>query len=175
MKATIVKVSYLGLWLALAGAVVYFAMAQGYSLWLAAVLVYVLFVLVNGTLSYRFRARELRQEGRVPPPFLTYLFFPKPLKLGGDVAVPRPLRLLLGIVVFLGGVFFVATGVLILVNLDLSTVVHRTGAVTMLVAFAVLGLAISYVGWRVLVVKDGDRLFGSSTAHGVDAPKRGRV
>jgi hypothetical protein len=172
MKATALKVAYLALWLAIAGAVVYFAMAQGYSLWLAAALIYVLFVLVNGTLAYRFRARELRQEGRVPPPFLTYLFFPKPFKLGDHVAVPRPLRLLMGIVVFVGGLFFVVTGVLILVNLNLATSAHPAGVVTMLVVFAVLGLAISYVGWRVLVVKDGDRLFGSSTAHGVDAPKR---
>jgi hypothetical protein len=159
MTPTVIKGAYLALWVALAAGVMYAVMAAGYSFWLAAGLAYVLFFLVNGSLAYRYRARQLKQQGVRPPPFLKYLFFPQPVSFTSPVAVPRPVRVLLGAVILVGGALFVAAGGLILAKLDFSSLAHPVGAVFMLLALAVLGLAIGYVGLRLIVVQNDEPLF----------------
>jgi hypothetical protein len=159
MSPTAIKALYLAAWLGVAVVVIHLAMAAGHSFWLAALLAYAIFFFVNGSLAYRVRARQLREQGEQPPPFLVYLLFPRSFSLREKVRVPRPVRLVLGIVIIVGGVFFVATGTLILANLDFSKIAHPLGAVVMLVALSVLGLAIAFVGWRLMVVKNEDPLF----------------
>ena len=141
-------------------------MAEGYSFWLAAAVAYFLFFLVNGSLAYHVRARQFRERGKRPPPFLGYLFFPKPIDFRERIEVPRAVRLLLGVGILVGGVGFVVVGFVLLANLDLSQSAHPLGAVVMLLAFSVLGLAIAYVGWRLMVARNEDALFGRSKADG---------
>jgi hypothetical protein len=159
MTATVVKGLYLALWVAIATAGIYAAIAAGHPFWLGAALTFALFFFVNGSLAYFFRARQLRLQGEQPPPFLVYLFRPAPLQYKSRVAVPRPLRLLLGVVIFIGGAFFVLIDVLMLTNLDFSRIPHPVGAVIMLFVLPVLGLAIAYVGFRLMVMKGEDPLF----------------
>jgi hypothetical protein len=78
----------------------------------------------------------------------------------------------LGAVLLIGGSFFVLTGGVILANLDLSKVPHPVGAVVMLLLLSVLGLAIAYVGVRLIVVKKDDLLLKrtkSSQTSDIDA------
>ena len=82
--------------------------------------------------------------------------FSKKLKL------PRPFRVILGLVVVAGGALFTLTGGLLLANFDFSKAAHPLGAVVGLFLLLVLGLAIGYVGFRVIVVKNDDPLFGRS-------------
>ena len=162
MSRTIVAGAYLALWVAVAAGVIYAVSTAGHSFWLGAVLAFVLFFVVNGFLAYRLKSRQLRQQGEQPPPFLAYLFFPKPFSFSKKLKLPRPFRVILGLVVVAGGALFTLTGGLLLANFDFSKAAHPLGAVVGLFLLLVLGLAIGYVGFRVIVVKNDDPLFGRS-------------
>ena len=157
MSATVIKIVYLGLLVAIVATVMYIATAVGLSLWLAAVLAFAIFFFVNGSLAYVSRARQLRGQGEQPPRFLVYLFYPRPFS--SAVAMPRALRVLLGVVILAGGGLFVITGGLILTNLDFSRIPRPIGAVAMLLVLAILGLAFAYVGYRLIIIKNEDSLF----------------
>jgi hypothetical protein len=162
MSKTIIAGAYLALWVAMAAGVIYAVSAAGHSFWLGAVLAFVLFFVVNGFLAYRLKSRQLRLQGEQPPPFLTYLFFPKPFSFSEKLKLPRPFRAILGLVVLVGGTLLALTGGLLLANLDFSKAAHPLGAVFGLLLLLALGLAIGYVGFRVIVVKNDDPLFGRS-------------
>jgi hypothetical protein len=155
VKATAVAI-FIGVWVAIAAAVIYLVSAAGYSFWVGAAAACVLFFLVNGSVAYRFRARQLRQQGMEPPPFLVYLFFPKPINFKERVALPRPFRVLLGIVILIGGAFLVLAGIGLLFALDLSKVPHPVGAVIGLVVLATIGVGSLYVGVRLMVMKNDE-------------------
>src|SRR2546426_11320328 len=112
--------------------------------WIAVIVIVVGLLVLNAALAYRYRSRQLRSQGQEPPPFLVYLFFPRPFKLTSPVWAPRPVRLFLGGVLLISGIFFVLTGGVILANLDLSKLPHPVGAVVMLLLLSALGLAIAY-------------------------------
>jgi len=156
MNPTVIRGAYLALWALVAAAVMYGVIAAGYSFWLAALLAYLLFFFVNGSLAYRYRARKLRQQGEEPPPFLVYLFFPKRVNFKDRVPLPRPFRILLGIFVFVGGGFLVLTGILLLFTLNPSQVPHPVGAVIALCVLAGIGVGIVYVGVRLIVMKNDE-------------------
>jgi hypothetical protein len=152
--------AYLGLWVAIAAAAIYFTVAAGYPFWLGAVGAYLLFSLASGSLAYRARAKKLIEQGEKPPPFLKYLFFPKPFSLRDKIAMPRLFRVLLGVVLLLpGGAFIAAAGGLLLVKLDYSTVPHPAAAAVALLFLAATGLGSMYVGYRLVVVKEDEPLF----------------
>jgi membrane protein implicated in regulation of membrane protease activity len=155
VKAIAVTI-FIGVWGAIAVAVIYFASVTGYSFWVGAAVACALFFLVNGSVAYRFRARQLRQQGKEPPPFLVYLFYPKPINFKERVALPRPFRVLLGIVILIGGAFLVLTGTVLLFTLDLSKVPHPVGAVIALVVLASVGVGSLYVGVRLVVMKNDE-------------------
>jgi hypothetical protein len=119
---------------------------------------YLLFIFVNGSLAYRFRAQQLRREGKQPPSYLWYLFFPKGLR--HTVVVPRLLRVLLGIVISVGGVLFVIGGTLMLKELEFSFILHSIRALAAVGVFFVLGLAFAFVGFRLMIVENDEPLFG---------------
>ena len=148
---------YLAFWAALAVLAIYIFD----SVWLGAGLAYAVFFLVNGTLAYVHRSRQLRSQGLPPPPVLVFLFSPSARSFKSDVAVPKALRLLLGAVVLLGGAAFAVLGALFLATVDFSTVPSPLGARVMLAVFCALGLAFCYVGFRLLVLKNDERLFPS--------------
>ena len=124
--------------------------------WIAVIAVAAGLFVLNAVFAYRYRSRQIRSQGQEPPPFLKYLFFPKPLP--DRVPMPKPVRVFFGIVIFVGGGLFVAAGVLILANLDLSKLSHPVGAIVMLLLLSALGLVIAYVGVRLMVMKNDDSL-----------------
>jgi hypothetical protein len=85
------------------------------------------------------------------------------------VKVPWPIRILLGVVVLVGGVAFAAVGLMFLVVRDWADAPHPIGLLVLQVLLLVMGLAFAYVGMRVLAVKDGDRMLspGASRIGGV--------
>jgi len=128
--------------------------------WLTVIAIVMVLFVGNAALAYRYRSRKLRSEGNEPPSFLVYLFFPKASSFKEPVPFPRPLRALVGAVVFIGGAFFVLTGGLILFNLDFSKITHPAGAVIGLLALALVGVGIAYVGIRLIVMKNDEPMFG---------------
>ena len=154
-RATVVAI-FFGVWIAIAAVVIYFASVLGYSSWSGVAAALVLFFLANGSLAYLYRARQLRQQGKEPPPFLVYLFFPKPLNFREPVRLSRPFRVLLGIVVVIGGVFLVLAGTVILFTQDVSKFPHPVGGVIALVVLASVGVGSVYVGMRLMVMKDDE-------------------
>ena len=141
---------YFGAWSAAAVLAVWLAPAAGYPLWLGLVAVFVLFWLVNGSLAYRYRARQLRQEGREPPPFLTYLFFPKPFSFRDAIPVARPVRIILAAVVSIGGLFLLATSAIILFAHDMSKAPHPVAGLIAVILLAGVGVGSLYMGVRLL-------------------------
>jgi hypothetical protein len=156
MKTRVLVALYLVLWATIAAGVIYVAMRAGHSVWVAAPLAYLLFILVNGSLAYFFRARQLRREGKQLPSFLMYVFFPKGVRY--TVSVPRPIRVVLGSIIFLGGLFLMLGG-LMLASLDFLRAPYPFGAAAMLLVFVAMGAAFTYIGFRVIIVKDDQPLF----------------
>ena len=149
---------YVVFWAAVAGLVVIFMTRAGYSLWFAAVVAYLLFIFLNGSLAYRFRARQLRREGKQPPSYLAYLFFPKGLR--HTVAVPRLVRILLGVIIAVGGVLFVIGAALMLKELEFSSMLHPIRTIAAVGVLIVLGSVFAIVGFRLIIVENDEPLFG---------------
>lgn len=157
MKARLFLVAYVGVWVAIAAAAIYLAVDHGFSWWHAAVPVYLLFVFVNGSLAYPFAKRRLESEGKQAPPYLSYLFFPKGRPQ--PISVPRPIRALFGIAIFLGGLLFVAFGVSRASGPNLSSVPHPIRAAVLLLVLVAMGLLFIYVGGRLVVMRSDEPLF----------------
>lgn len=155
MSRRLASAFYLSFWAAFAALAVYLVD----SFWLGAGLAYALFFLVTATLAHVHRSREARARGEQPPPFMAFLFSPGAKGFKSDVAVPRPLRLMLGALVLVGGAAFAVLGALFLATVDFSTVPSPLGARVMLAVFCALGLGFCYVGFRLLVLKNHERLF----------------
>jgi len=147
---------YLAAWTAIATAVIYVLVRAGQPLWLALALASLLFIFVNGSLAYGVRARQLRREGKQPPRYLVYLFFPRGVQ--SEVALPRPIRIILGIPIALGGALLLVFSCLMPLSTKLSQVPHPLGAVVLPLLLASLGAAFMYVGYRLLVMQNDEPL-----------------
>lgn len=147
-------VGYLAAWLVAGVAAAYFVMAAGYPWWLGAGIAFLLFFFVNGAVGYREHVRQQRERGQQPRQFVAYLFYPTPF--ASNVPLPRPLRVVLGIAFLLAGAAFVALAILLVAATDPEKIRVAIGGAL----FAALGLGIAYVGWRLTVVKNDERLLG---------------
>jgi len=123
------------------------------SILIAVVAIWMLIILVSGTLAYRYRSRQMRAAGQEPPSYLVYILGPFATVFATPVttrvSLPRPLRILLGIVVSAGGLFFLLIAALIIVWGQSR---HSQPLVLMaMVGFLViLGAASAYLGVRLL-------------------------
>ena len=126
------------------------------SAWITVIAIAIALFLANATLAYRYRSRKLRSLGQEPPPFLKYLFFPRPLPQ--RVPIPRPVRLILGLLFLAGGAFFVLIAALPFIPSARS---HSDPLILGLVVLACgsIGAAIGYTGFRLVVVKNDEPLF----------------
>jgi hypothetical protein len=153
--------TYLGLWAAIAAIAVYFGRAIGVQWWQALVATFLLFFVVNGTMAYRSMKRRLEAEGRQPPPYLTYLFFPRGRQRTSpfqqSIAVPRILLVVVGVPIFLAGVIL---GVFA-VSYGLTGVQAQSLGFVMAMAaiWGTLGVLFVYVGFRLMVVRPNESLF----------------
>ena len=69
------------------------------------------------------------------------------------VRLARPFRLLLAVVVFVGGILFLALGGLLFFATDRSRLPSPTGALLLLLLILALGCAFAYVGVRLALIK----------------------
>jgi hypothetical protein len=122
--------------------------------WIVVIAAVAVLFLLNGTLSYIFRARQMRSKGKEPPSYLRYMFFPG--SFSDRVPMPRSVRWPLGVVVLLGGTLFLLLGVTLTLLVDPSSLAHPSLIVVPLLVFGPLGAGIGYVGWRMLRMKSED-------------------
>lgn len=124
------------------------------TIWIVVIAAVVALFLLNGTLSYIFRARQMRSESKEPPSYLRYMLFP--VSFADRVPMPRSVRWTLGVVVLLGGTLFVLLGVALMLLVAPSSLAHPSLIVVPLLVFGPLGAGIGYVGWRMLRIKSED-------------------
>jgi hypothetical protein len=148
---------YVAAWLVFAALVVAGLSYAGLPYWLSAALAYLLFIAVNGTLAYRHRSRQLEPQGRPAPQYLRYLLLGQGIR--SEFVLPRPIRWLLALVVGAGGLSFIAVAAILAVSLANHDVPSPAGAAALLLLLALMGLAFAYVGVRLALVKDNERLF----------------
>lgn len=163
MTPTLIKAAYFGSWIAIAAGTIYAVMAAGYSFGVAAALAWVLFFFGNGSVAYILRSRQLRRQGEQPPSFFKYLFFPSRSSFTRKMAVPRPVRIGLGMLFICGGLFLLM-GAVIAVSVNFSGTAHSARGVIAMVVLSVVGLGIGYVGFRLIVVKNDEPLLRRSNA-----------
>jgi hypothetical protein len=154
-----IKVLYFGSWLVIAAAVIYFTMAAGYSFWLGAVLAWVVLGLVNGSLAYWLRAKQMRAQGEKPPPFLVYLLYPKAVSFRDKVPVPRVLRVLVGLVFLVCGAVLAVVPLLVIASLANSADAQPIRTAIGMGIVSLIGWPIVYVGFRLIVVTNDEPLF----------------
>ena len=147
MNKRVALTLYLALWAAIVTAVIWGVVSAGYPLWVALVSAYLLFVFLNGSLAYRFRASRLRAEGKEPPPYLQYLFLPTGVPKFTEEA-PRSMHALVGIAAALTGAFFSFCGVALAFDAEWSRIPHPVIAVTICLVLAGIGAAFLYLAWR---------------------------
>jgi hypothetical protein len=142
--------AYLALWTAVAGSIIYGIVLAGYSAWVAVAFAFVLFVFVNGSLAYIARVRQFRLEGKEPPAYFQYLFFPQGFPRYKDEA-PRSTHFLVGIAAALTGLFFVFCGVALAFDAEWSRISYPIAAAGFCVILAGMGAAFLYLAWRLVV------------------------
>lgn len=141
--------AYLALWAVVAGGSIYGIVLAGYSAWIGVAFAFVLFAFLNGSLAYGARARRSRLEGKEPPPYLRYLFFPQGFPKYGDEA-PRSAHILAAIAAALTGLFFVFCGVALALDAEWSRISHPVVAAGFCVILAGIGALFLYLAWRLV-------------------------
>jgi len=130
------------------------------STWLIVIGIALVFFIVNAAFAYRYRSRQLRAQGREPPPFLVYLFFPRPF--ASRVPMPKPLRVTLGVLIVAGGAAFILGGTLLL-STPAEEQAYPLGVVVPVVLLLALGAFFGYVGYRLIVMRSAETLFRRTT------------
>jgi MFS family permease len=158
MNSKVIAVFYIALWVGVAAVLAYLGAAAGYSPWMIGGGVLVAFFFINGSLAYVFRSRQLRREGKQPPTYAKYLFQTEKFQAGQlsePMRFPAPIRVALGLIVTLGGAFFIVGGGLFVFHFD------RLSVLVIGLCFVALGIAFAYLGYRVFIMgKRGRRLLG---------------
>jgi len=148
MKRQVVFAAYIGFWLAVASAAIYFGGSLGLPWWKSFAVTYLLFLGVNGSLAYMSMRHRLKSEGKAPSAYLVYLFFPKGVPFAN---LPPTVRIPLGVVILLGGLIAVAMSIDLLFNPPERTLSVVASIVVLLVA----GPLFTYMGFRLVVARDG--------------------
>ncbi len=129
------------------------------SIFATIVAIWIIFFLASGTIAYRYSARKMRETGQVPPPYLVYLLRPFITAFKNAVAVPRPLRIVLGLTTLSGGAFFL---LIAWVAFEQDTV-HRIEpiiTISFVGLFVILATVSVYVGVRLIkMANTSERLF----------------
>lgn len=138
---------YLMVWAVVSEGVIFGMTQAGYPLWAALVFACLFFLLLNGSIAYRHRARQLNLEGKEAPPFLQYILLPKGSpKVEAEVL--RYTHLLVGVLASLLGVFLVFCGVALAFDAKWSRIPDPLIAATLCLIPAGIGAALLYLAWR---------------------------
>lgn len=147
MNKRLVLTLYLALWAAVAGSLMYGTIRAGYSIWAATGFAFFLFFFVNGSLSYWGLVRRLKIEGREPPGYFRYLFFPKGLPKAKGPA-PRSTHLLVGVAATATGAFFSFCGIALAFNIPWLLTDHPLFGASVCIVLAGIGGVFLYAAWR---------------------------
>jgi hypothetical protein len=149
MNKRLALASYLALWAAVAGGIIYGMVRAGYSAWVAVASAFLLFVFLNGSLAYRARVRQLRLERKEGPSYLQYLFFPQGSPKYKEPA-PRSTHLLVGIAAALTGMFFMFCGIALSFDAEWSRIPNPMLAASICMVLVGLGGLFLYLAWRLV-------------------------
>ena len=131
----------------IAGAVIWGVVSAGYPVWIAVILAFELFVLLNRSLAYWFHVRRLRPEGKEPPSYLRYLFHANRIPRFTEAA-PRSTHALVGIATALTAAFFLYCGAALAFDAQWSLIPHPIIAVAICLGLAGIGAAFLYLTFR---------------------------
>ena len=138
---------YLALWGALAAGIVYGTVLAGYPAWIAVGFAFLFFLFANGSVAYRARSRQLRAEGKEPPPYLKYIFFPSGFpKLKGEE--PRSTHVVVGIAAALMGLFLMFCGLGLAFAAQWSRIDSPVLAASLCLILIGVGALFLYFAWR---------------------------
>ena len=140
---------YLALWAGAAGGIIYGMLLAGYSARVGVASAFVLFLFVNGSLAHRARVRQFRLEGKEPPSYFQFLFFPQGFPKFKEQA-PRFDHFLVGIAAALTGLFLVFCGVGLAFAGDWSRVSQPVLLASVCVILAAIGVVFLYLAWRLV-------------------------
>jgi hypothetical protein len=139
--------AYLAMWASVAAGIVYGIVQTGYPAWVAVVSAFLLFVFVNGSLAYTARARQLRLEGKEPPPYFKFLFFPQGFPKLKEQA-PKFDHFLVGIAAAVTGLFFLFCGAGLAFGADWSRISQPILVASICLVLAGIGAVFLYLAWR---------------------------
>jgi hypothetical protein len=139
--------AYFAVWAAVAGAVAYGILQAGYSAWIAVASALLLVAFLSGSLAYIAHGRRLRLEGKEPPSFFQFLFFPPGFPKFKEAA-PRFEHFVVGIAAVITGVFFVFCGVALAVDAEWSRISQPVLVASICMVLAGTGALFLYLAWR---------------------------
>ena len=139
--------AYVAVWATVAGGIIYGTVRAGYSTWVGVASAFLLFLFVNGSLAYTARARQFRLEGKEPPPYFQFLFFPQGFPTLKAEA-PKVGHFVVGIAAALTGLFFVFCGVALAFDAEWSRISQPILAASLCVILAGMGALFLYFAWR---------------------------
>lgn len=132
------------------------------------VVILLVWFLVSGAVAYRYRSRHKRSLGQKPPPFLAYLFAPFRTAFNDRLSIPRPLRIVLGLILGVGGVLSTLAAIVVFSEAQArnSGVVSGYVLVAIFVGLAIVSLSI---GFRLITMKsETEYLFGGERRNNGD-------
>lgn len=155
MKRQLFIAMYLGMWAAVTAGAIYLGRVLGVPSWHALLVAYLLFAFVNGSIAYVSVKRRLEAQGKRPPSYLMYLFVPRGIH--ESIAIPRILRIRVGLVIFSGGAAFALVAMVL--GFQFAARAQSVGALALLLASAAMGASFIYVGLRLIVMRADESLF----------------
>ena len=139
--------AYLSLWAAIGAGIVYGTVQAGYSAWAGGMVAFLIFLFLNGSLAYRARVRQMRSEGKEPPRYLEYIFFPAgPPK--AKEAAPRSTHFIAGAVAAAMGLFLLFCGVALAFSAQWSRISEPVLGAGICVVLSGIGALLLYFAWR---------------------------
>jgi hypothetical protein len=138
---------YFAIWASVVAGIVYGIVQLGYPAWGAVISAFLLFVFVNGSLAYRARARQLRLEGKEPPPYLKFLFFPQGFPKFKEKATKFD-HFVVGIAATITSLFFFFCGAGLALGADWSRVSQPMLVASICLVLAGIGALFLYLAWR---------------------------
>ncbi|MEM6998753.1 MAG: hypothetical protein AAF419_02815, partial [Pseudomonadota bacterium] len=152
MKKHVALISYLILWFIILASVIWSMVQFEYPLWLGFVTAYLLFLFLNGSLSYWYIRKKHKNEGTKSPPYLSYILFPDGVpKLRNDA--PRFMHVIVGIAALFIGAFLTFCGIALAIDSNWPNIPQPFLGATFCLILFFIGILFLYLSWRLFVFR----------------------